>query len=136
LQIADLPEELGLLGLEGFISSAKNDLLVFRHDFRIRREGDLFSVADMERGMVVDLLMKTADENAACIFFLEEMSGRYHFLATSRDPNEIAKIEAALSSAAIPHLRNDIPEIFGKEITCFRLLVQGKNMAYARSIIQ
>jgi len=104
-------------------------------DFRIVRRDGSFTLGWSERGEVLETVLVTSDEQAACNAFRAEVASLSLHLVASEDRATIERLGAAVTAAGIAVRRNDIPNFNGPGDVRYRIFVDGRDLARGREIV-
>ena len=104
-------------------------------DHCIEVEGDLLRVGICEHGRLVDVLIETANEAAACEFYLDHVAAQHLCLLASTNLVTVSRQQNKLGAAGIAVYRKDLPEYLDLEGIQYRLFVQGIDFKRAQMLL-
>jgi len=103
-------------------------------DLHLKMSEGMYIVAWTERGAIVEQLLASADEGAACECFHDVVSGQKWHFRTFRTPPEADALTILLRAGGIKVSRNDIPDFNGPGDARYRLFLAGRDLARAEEI--
>ncbi|MDF7776125.1 hypothetical protein P1X14_12770 [Sphingomonas sp. AOB5] len=133
MSLRDLHRELAERGFR-HLWWAEGSATLSMLDLEIRRDGSTWSVADTERGEVIEDHGSWADESDACRAYLALVDTRYWHLTDLPDAAAADALQRALEGAGIASQRNDRPDDARPGNYIPRLFVPGDRYREARRL--